>query len=195
MKIYILRHEERTIDASFFGPLTKNGILNSINLIPILEKLNINKIYCSPYIRTLQTISPYSKKKKIKLNLEYGLVEIQHPDIIAPKAFKVELPDYLEDEFNKNINYKTIIKTSDLQYPEDEKLLERRTKNVLKKIIEVNYKTNDNILLVTHQGLCKNILKIVNNSFVIDTEYINEYKTGTISLIFDTNKWIYKKIN
>ena len=28
MKIYILRHEERTIDASFFGPLTKNGILN-----------------------------------------------------------------------------------------------------------------------------------------------------------------------
>ena len=35
MKIYILRHEERTIDASFFGPLTKNGILNSINLIQI----------------------------------------------------------------------------------------------------------------------------------------------------------------
>jgi broad specificity phosphatase PhoE len=195
MKIYILRHEERTIDASFFGPLTKNGILNSINLIPILEKLNINKIYCSPFVRTLQTILPYSKKKNIKINLEYGLVEIQHPDIIAPKGVRVELPDYLEDEFNKNKNYASIIKTSDLQYPEDDKLLERRTKKILKKIIETNYKTNDNILIVTHQGLCKNILKIVNNSFVIDTEYINEYKTGTVSLIFDTNKWVYKKIN
>ena len=63
MKIYILRHEERTIDASFFSPLTKQGILNSINLIPLLENLNITTIISSPFIRTLQTIKPYSKKK------------------------------------------------------------------------------------------------------------------------------------
>ena len=62
MKIYILRHEQRTKDASFFSPLTKKGHENAKNLVDTLKKLNINKIYCSPYIRTLQTIHPYSNK-------------------------------------------------------------------------------------------------------------------------------------
>lgn len=192
MRIYILRHEERTIDASFFGPLTKNGIKNSNKLVPILEKLKIHKIYSSPFVRTLQTIIPYSKKKSIKINLEYGLVEIQHPDIIAPKCVGVALPDYLEEEFNKNIYYTSFIKPSNLIYPENTKLLEVRTKKILKKIIMDNYNSNDNILIVTHQGLCQSILNIINTSIPIN---IKEYPMGKLSLIFDTNNWNYKKIN
>lgn len=64
MKIYILRHEDRTIDCSFFGPLTKKGLINSGKLIDKLEKLNIDEIYCSPFIRTMQTIYPFVEKKK-----------------------------------------------------------------------------------------------------------------------------------
>lgn len=192
MRIYILRHEERTIDASFFGPLTTNGIINSIKLVPILEKLKITKIYSSPFVRTLQTIIPYSKKKSIKINLEYGLVEIQHPDIIAPKGVGVELPDYLEKEFNKNIYYTSFIKSSNLVYPENTNLLTQRTKRIIKEIIADNCNSNENILIVTHQGLCQVILNIINKSIPIN---IKEYPMGKLSLIFDTNNWNYKRIN
>ena len=59
MKIYILRHEDRTMDLTFFSPLTKKGLEKSLKISDELEKLNINSIYSSPYIRTLQTIYPY----------------------------------------------------------------------------------------------------------------------------------------
>ena len=197
MKIYILRHEERTIDASFFSPLTKQGILNAINLISILENLNITKIICSPFIRTMQTIIPYSRKKNIKLNLEYGLIEILHPSIIPPKSFNVELPEYLAEEFNYNKDYIPFIKPQNLVYPEDDSMLEKRTKLILNKIIANNYKSKDNILIVTHQGLCKNILKILNEKSTIkpNKEDYDNYMTGKITLIFDEYKWSYKKIN
>ncbi len=197
MKIYILRHEERTIDASFFSPLTKNGLINSLNLVPLLEKLNITTIISSPFIRTLQTIIPYSKRKNIKINLEYGLCEILHYDIIPPKSYNVELPDYLCEEFNYNPNYVPIIKNTELQYPEDEKIFENRTKKILKLIIHKYYKTNENILLVTHQGQCKNILQIINKTSTIkpETESIDNYKMGKLSLIFENDKWKYVKLN
>lgn len=197
MKIYILRHEERTIDASFFSPLTKNGLKNSINLVPIVEKLNITTIISSPFIRTLQTILPFSKHKNIKINLEYGLCEILHINIIPPKSFNVELPDYLCEEYNYNPEYDSFIKSIELEYPEDEKMFENRTKKILKYIIQKYYKTNENILLVTHQGHCKNILKIINKTDSIkpETESIDNYSTGKISLVFDQNKWKYAKLN
>lgn len=197
MKIFILRHEERTIDATFFSPLTQNGILNSNNLISILEKLKITKIFCSPYIRTIQTIYPFAKKKNIKLNLEYGLCEILHPTIIPPKSFNVQLPEYLCEYYNYNPKYLSIIKSTDLTYPEDEKTFEDRTKKIFKNLIKKYHKTDENILIVTHQGMCKNILSIINNKneIKISNEDLNNYGTGKITFIFNDFNWIYEKIN
>ncbi len=187
MKIYILRHEERTKDASFFSPLTKQGHKNANNLVNTLEKLNINKIYCSPYIRTLQTIHPYSNKFNIPINIDYGLVEILHESIIPPKSYDVELPDYMADYFNVNKSYYPLIAASDLEYPEDSEKLLKRTKKIFKHIIDTNKHTNYNILVVTHQGLCKNIINIKNK--------IDKYNTGELSLIFDNYELCYKKVS
>jgi hypothetical protein len=49
MRIYILRHEERTADCTYFSPLTKVGLNNSIKLVNYLKRLNITDIYCSPF--------------------------------------------------------------------------------------------------------------------------------------------------
>lgn len=196
MKLYILRHEERTNDTSFFSPLTKNGIINSINLIPLLDSINITTIISSPYIRTLQTIIPYSKKSNKKINLEYGLSEYLHPDIVFYKSANIELPDYLCSEFNYNSQYIPIVSNKELQYPEDEKLLELRIKKILKEIISKYYKTKENILLVTHQAICKIILELTskNTEFKLNEDQLNNYGVGEVSLFFDENKWKYKKI-
>lgn len=194
MKLYILRHEDRTIDASFFAPLSKKGIENSYKLKPILKNLNINKIYCSPFIRTLQTIYPYSKENNIKLNLEYGLIEIKHESIISPKSHHVLLPRYIEEQFNYNPNYESYIKTTEITYPENSSHLKKRTINLLKHFIKKNYKSDENILLVTHQGICKEILKAIKPMVKIN-EDIENYPTGTLSLVFDKDSFVYKKIN
>ena len=39
MKIYILRHEHRTEDCSFFSPLIEKGLYNAKKLVPYLKDL------------------------------------------------------------------------------------------------------------------------------------------------------------
>jgi broad specificity phosphatase PhoE len=196
MKIFILRHEDRPQDCSFFTPLTKNGLERSVKLVPILKKLNITEIYSSPFIRTLQTVYPFSKEANLKINLEYGLSELHHSELIAKKAVGMYLPEYLAESFNYNPEYKTIIKPEEIKYPETEKDINIRTKRVIKNIITKNIETNANILLVTHQAFCISCLKIVNKSLTtkLDESKLTDYPKGKVSLIFD-NEWIYKEIN
>ena len=89
MKLYILRHEDRTMDLTFFSPLTKTGLENSVELIKYLENEKINIIYSSPYIRTLQTIYPYTKKYNFKTRLEYSLGELYQEDNIPKKSYQI----------------------------------------------------------------------------------------------------------
>jgi broad specificity phosphatase PhoE len=197
MKLYILRHEERTIDATFFSPLTEKGLLNSNRLVTKLDKLEITKIYCSPFIRTLQTIYPFSIKNNIKLNLEYNLIEIQHESIIPPKSHGVQLPLYMAKLFNYNPDYISAMTPDMINYPEKIEQVEYRTKQFLKALISKYYNTSEVILLVTHQSLCKIILNIVKkfgNPTKPKETLFNDYPMGTLSLVFDHNEWVYTAI-
>nr|QFG74277.1 MAG: histidine phosphatase superfamily PROTEIN [Megaviridae environmental sample] len=196
MKLYILRHEDRTLDASFFSPLTLSGHKNSVKLAKYLKNEKINKIYCSPFIRTLQTINPYinSFKKKMSVNLEYSLAEIQHPDIIPHTYYKINLPKYIAEEFNHNERYMSLLSPEKFDYPEDYLKVKKRVKTFLKKIFNENIETNNNIIFVTHQIVCKIILETLEKDFA---HKINNtfYPTGSLTKVFDTDKWIYQQIN
>ena len=89
------------------------------------------------------------------------------------------------------------MKASEIVYPEDTYALELRTKKFIKHIITKYYKTDETILIVTHQGLCKVILSIINKFGKIkpDSKLIENYPLGTISLIFEDTDWTYKKVN
>ena len=72
-----------------------------------------------------------------------------------------------------------------------------RIKKILYHLIKKYTSTNINILLVTHQSLCKAVLDIIiscNNDIIINDFIINNYPKGHITLIFD-NKWCFKLIN
>lgn len=194
MKIFILRHEDRTQDASFFSPLTKNGLENSKKLINKFEDLDINYVYSSPYIRTLQTIYPYIKSKEKRLRLEYALSEINDPHLIPKNAHGTYLPEYLAQSFLYDENYKSVNQPNELKYPETEKDVAVRIKNFLKILITNHYKTDDKILLVTHQVVCNNILNLVNK-LLKNKDKVNNYQTGAITLVFEDNNWTFKPIN
>jgi broad specificity phosphatase PhoE len=199
MKIYILRHEDRTQDCSFFAPLTESGLSNAQTLVDKLKEVNINLIFSSPFIRTLQTVYPYAKDAELKINLEYGLAELHHPDIIPVKAVGISLPEYLAINFNYEPSYKTIIKPTDIEYPESDKKVTNRVKRVLREIISKYFETNSNILLVSHQSMCNAILKIVNSSSEkfkgkLPDKIVNGYEKGKLCLIYDKD-WTYKPVN
>ena len=196
MKLYILRHEDRTQDATFFSPLTEDGLENSEKLIELLKELNINLIYSSPFIRTLQTIHPYAKYKNLKINIDYSLSELQHPDLIPPNSYQVTLPKYIAKDFNYNKIYESLIQPTQFKYPEDEQAMMKRVKKILTKIL-TNHKGDENIIIVTHQGICNMILKIVGKA--IKNERLKKFKfkysTGKVTKVFDTDKWVFKNIN
>ena len=197
MKIFILRHEDITQDATFFSPLTKAGLENSIKLIPILENLQIKYVYSSPFIRTLQTVHPYCKKHDLKIKLEYGLGEINREDIIPKKSYQVRLPEYMAELFNYEPNYNEKFAPEEISYPENEKNVYKRVRDILKYIISIHNTSNDNILLVTHQVVCKVILKIVKNYGVLkpNKEDLLSYPKGGLTEVFDNTYWVFKPIN
>ena len=196
MKLYILRHEDRTDDATMFSPLTEDGLKNSIDLIDTIDDLNIDLIYSSPFIRTLQTIHPFAKKRNIKLNLEYSLSEIKHPHLIPKKSYSVALPVYLAKSFNYNPKYKSLIEPEDMNYPEDDKQVLNRSRKFLNKIMNENCTTKKNILFVTHQIVCNSLLKIATKQESdVEISSTDKYPKGCITRIWDTDSWDYERIN
>jgi broad specificity phosphatase PhoE len=200
MKIYILKHEDCTQDYTFFSPLTSVGLKNSINLVDIIKKYNINHIYSSPFIKTLQTIKPYVEEKQLKIKIDYSLSEMMQLDIIPKKSYQVRLPDYIAKLFNYDEHYKSQIEPEDLSYPENDKNVELRIKKILKYIISSYSKdkdTDNNILIVTHEACCLSIIKIIKKFGILNVPKhdIISYPRGGLSLIFNKNTWSFDAIN
>jgi len=197
MKIYILRHEDRTSDATMFSPLTKEGLNNSVKLISSLDKLKIDIIYSSPFIRTLQTVQPFSKHNNdMKINLEYSLSEIKHPHLIPEKSYDVALPKYIAESFNYNENYRTILEPEQMKYPETDKDVLNRSRFFLNKIMNDYANTKKNILIVTHQVVCNSLLKLATKGDKdVNIQFTDKYPKGCITLIWDTKEWDFERIN
>lgn len=195
MKIYILRHEDRTQDATIFSPLTETGLENSIKLIEDLDNINFDIIYSSPYIRTLQTVYPYIKKFNKKINLEYSLCEFQSSYLIPENSYQVRLPEYLAKSFNYNPHYKSIFQPENINYPESEHDVNKRVKLFLTKIMNEYLETRKVILLVTHQAICNSILKIATRDLKYNHAFTDSYPKGGITKIWNTDEWLYKPIN
>ena len=194
MKIYILRHEDRTMDATFFSPLTQEGLDNSVKLIDILGKHSINCIFTSPFIRTIQTIHPYAKSRSLKLNIEHCLSEIQHPHLIPVKSYQINLPLYIAEQFNYNPDYVSMMDPSSHNYPETAESVASRTKKFLTKILSEMMDTDLNIIIVTHQIICNNLIKMTSKKKMnFDISY--NYPKGGLTKIFDNKKFVFEPIN
>ena len=196
MKIYILRHEDSTMDSTMFSPLTKDGLNHSIKIIKILKEEDIDKIYSSPFIRALQTIYPYAKKSNQIINIDYSLSEIQHPIVIPERSYQITLPQYIAESFNVNMEYTSTMPPTEYSYPEDDKKVEQRVKKFISKIVTDMLDTKYNILIVTHQLICNIIIKLAtknNKNINIDSTY--NYMKGGLTRVFYKDRWVFEPIN
>ena len=179
MKLILLRHEERHFDIGFNSNLTDNGIIRSCtSLIEKLEKLNIDIIFCSPFIRTLQTIFPYSYKYDKKINIEYGLYEYLHNPYFLIYKWYYDISEINDNDLNSiiNLDYKSIIKKDDFNVLENENDLEKRIK-IFINFLKQNY-NNKNILIVSHKGVINKIKDI----YIKKTDMNDDFEMGEIEI-------------
>ena len=166
MKLYIMRHCDRDLNnCSFESPLIDKGHLNAMDCCSIMIKNNITTIYCSPFLRTIQTSHYYSSKNAIPINIDYSLAEYVD---INDKHLMYSINNYkIPLEWYRKYNIKTdsMIHSTFNNYETICDCINRVT--VFIDFIKKKYSnTNENILLVTH----KSIVNTLSN-FNIDKPY------------------------
>ena len=164
MELYLLRHEKRYASPAFYTSLTEAGLKNADNLVHTLMKYDFDEIYCSPFLRTVQTILPYVKKTNKKINIEYSLYESCDDPCFTIDNYHNEfntIDSYIPNLHNYiNQDYKTYLDKVLFKESKEEILI--RLKNFINKLKQTN--NNKKILFVTHMCPIKLILK----------EYANE---------------------
>ena len=156
MKLFLLRHEERPQEIGFYTELTENGKKNSLDKIEQLEKLNIDKIFCSPFIRCIQTIEPFCLKNNKFINIDCALGEYPYNESKERMSHPVDFLEII------NLDYIPVL--SNIPFYEILKDLQERVKNFCTKLLIRYYDTNLNILIVSHQSILNTIKHYVTNS-------------------------------
>lgn len=181
MKLILLRHEERTYDISFYSELTEKGIMGSLELSKKIKRFGaehgfnkIDIIYCSPFIRTLQTIYPLCKKLNRKVNIEYGLYEYLHNPFFLLNNWFYEKSDIKDRDLLEIIddNYKSTVGYTDFIILEDEECLERRVIKFFDKIRNIH--KDKTILIVSHKA----VINKIKDLYIKKTDIGSDFPMG-----------------
>ena len=129
MKIIILRHCDRYEPPLFSTNLTPQGFKQAQTLINKLKNLKIDIVFCSPFIRTVDTIFPYINKNNILLNLENSLMEYLDLDIHTKESIQYDFNTYKQNiQLKINKNYTSFLPLENVNIHEIEEQLYTRTK-------------------------------------------------------------------
>ena len=187
MKLYLLRHEIRDLrNPTFYSPLLREGLKNAENLKNILNSIEFDMIYSSPFKRVLQTIKPYCNLDKKKVNIEYSLYEqiYDHENSTIKfdkNDFRKDLLPSDKEYYLKNKNYASYLPLSKIEYTRH---TEKRSNDFLNYIIQKYKHTDKTILIASHGGIISQMLGIEDR-----------YPMGGLCMCYDGDKRIYKPIN
>ena len=175
MRIIILRHGLRGPIPTIMTSLTEDGIIQ-VNITAIQLKIHkIDEIYCSPFLRTVQTIYPYCEMTNKKIKIENGIYECTHSKHFNLDNFKCtpenykkshpELFDYIDPEYKSYLNLDEIICNENFYQTRD------RVFKFIKHLIKIYKKTDKTILLVTHMAVCNLIKRYFDNKTELNDHF------------------------
>ncbi len=76
--VYFIRHAQsdprRSLDDSEH-PLSDVGQKQAERLVPLLERLGLHRIYCSPFVRCVRTIQPFASQSRVEVSTHADLRE------------------------------------------------------------------------------------------------------------------------
>jgi broad specificity phosphatase PhoE len=187
MTVYYLRHEHRPMDDSTFNTeLTDKGKEAArTSLKRLLLRLDIKRVFCSPFIRCQQTIHPFIDRTDLQVNVENCLQEVYwDPKFIDnPKS---ELNIQQKEFYKTNNTYKSLLPPNTLSYPEDKTSVRKRVKVFSDYLKNKNF--TNNVLVCSHMGIVNVLLSHMSDT--IDRAENEFYDMGKVSKIVD-NKLVF----
>lgn len=155
-QVWIARHGNRfdfvypewfnTAERRYDPHLSEDGILQAYKIGQRLKSENINYIFASPFLRTIQTAHKIAEIIDLPIKLEAGLGEWLNPDWMreAPQIHPRELLEAQYSYIDWNYNSYLIPK-----YPETESEVNYRTGKTAKWLVD-NF--SGNLLIVGHSA-------------------------------------------
>jgi len=177
-EIYFIRHSipDFSIKDDLTRPLTKEGIEKAEKLIEIFNEINVDKIFSSPYKRTIQTVEPISKNKDIEIEIIEDFKERK-------------ISDFWIDDFNEycrkqwqNFMYKL---------ENGESLIEVQNRNIMALNKVLNENNGKKIIIETHGTALSTIINYYDKTFEYNKfmEIINVMPYIT-KIIFKDDRYI-----
>jgi broad specificity phosphatase PhoE len=164
MKIIIVKCCHSVCSDDCMATLSYNGFEEADELIGKLNNYKFDEIYCSPYLRTLQSIFPYcnAQGKDNLVNLEYSLLPKNKIDIDDKATMFVNCYTDIKEYFNYitpilNTKYETSVYPTNVKINETIGDIENRLHPFLYNLRNKHYITNKTILIVTHDDIAQRI--------------------------------------
>lgn len=173
MSFIFLRHSKRRKeDLSMEKSLNRTGQYHSnACLKDKLKKLNINEIYCSPFLRCLQTVDQFSKENNIPIKIEASLAEkYSDEDLTTLQYETLDQEDYLNmiNNFNIDKDYIPIYSVNNLleqKYNVFNDTFKERIELFL-DFLDNCKQDNQNILIVSHSSTLNELISTLYNENV-----------------------------
>ena len=179
MRITLLRHAEviEEYQGKYNGhidiPLSKKGIKQAQELAIELKSKNFDKVYCSDLIRARQTLT--------ELNLE---IEPIYSSKLREKSWGRHEGKSFSEIQDEGIEYKNFEQWLSSLDGED---IESYTNKIKEYFFETVFKqSSQNILVLTHSGAIKTLIKIIKN-ISIDEAFSIELPYASYIVLNDIN--------
>jgi broad specificity phosphatase PhoE len=184
MKIYILCNLTEINPDDFSSSLDIRGLKDADEIIEKLEDINIDKIYCSPYLKTVQTIYPFCNKTNKQINIEHTFHDAMYKPIIP--NIEMHNPRSINSHFGYsyifnriNTYYKSKLFSSNICSIENNITLQNRIFPFLHNLCHRYKEIPKNILIVTHQAILNSIINFCDRT---NCSYTTNKKITEISI-------------
>ncbi len=201
--LWLVRHGHRldfvqpewfdTATYRYDPPLSAAGFDQANSLAQQFSQVQIDRIYTSPFLRTIQTADPLARLLQLPIRLEWGLCEWLCQEWTAGFPATTPVDELIRYYPNIDDAYQSLVMPF---YPENVQELDARITIIAGKMIRCNSK---NILAIAHKGSvlgiaaaltgnnlwrtydlgCGDIIKLVNSegrwlSSIIDGQSMSE---------------------
>lgn len=153
MKLYVIRHgetnwnQEKKIQGQADVELNERGILQAYEQRKELDKYKFDYIYSSPLKRTVKTAQIINENRNVPIIISEGIISRNFAEFQGVERTNDIVQEFAEaqiDDFQLNVYYKNI----------------EKIQNVCNRVWQVlndlkNEYENQNILIVTHGGICR----------------------------------------
>jgi broad specificity phosphatase PhoE len=151
--IWLVRHATRvdvvdpawkdSADRPFDPPLAEQGLGEAERLGEVFARKRVDRVYCSPFIRAIQTAAPIATAARCTVRIEPGLAEwfkaewFDGVPVLAPQVHPVGFDSVIDRSYQSPVV---------LTYPETWDQLMARTRDTVTRLAQ----SADNIVLVGH---------------------------------------------